>query len=68
LTARLGPRPAGAPHEALADDAAGFARELYAALYRLERAAPEALYIEAPPSDPVEAWRAVRDRLARATA
>lgn len=43
-----------------------FARELYAALYRLERAAPARLFIEMPPDDPE--WRAVRDRLTRAAA
>ena len=65
LAARLGPRGA-APHEVLPDDPAGFARELYAALYRLERGRPARLLIEAPP--PGEEWRAVRDRLLRATA
>lgn len=61
---RLGPR--AALLEVLPDDAAGYARELYAALYRLERKAPARLIVEAVPGD--DAWIAVRDRLARALA
>ena len=54
----------------LPDDAAGFARELYAALYRAETAHPRRLLLETPPAstgddDP---WTAVRDRLLRASA
>jgi L-threonylcarbamoyladenylate synthase len=64
LRARLGPRAAA--REALPNDPEGFARELYAALYRLERARPPRALAEAPPGGP--AWRAVRDRLLRATA
>jgi L-threonylcarbamoyladenylate synthase len=54
----------------LPDDAAGFARELYAALYRAETAHPRRLLLEAPPSSPGDddPWAAVRDRLLRATA
>lgn len=68
LDARLGPRPEGAPHEVLDDDPVPFARGLYAALYRIERAAPEELLVERPPEEPAAAWRAVLDRLTRATA
>jgi len=54
----------------LPDDAAGFARELYAALYRAETAHPRRLLLQAPPpsADPDDAWAAVRDRLLRASA
>jgi len=55
-----------ARHEVLPDDPVAFARALYAALYRVERAAPRALVIERLPDD--ERWRAVNDRLARACA
>lgn len=61
---RLGVRPAQL--EVLPDDVDGYARALYAALYRLERAAPARLVIEAVPHE--DAWLAVRDRLARAVA
>ncbi|HEY4224156.1 MAG TPA: L-threonylcarbamoyladenylate synthase [Myxococcota bacterium] len=64
--ARLGAR-AGLTF-ALPDDAAGYARELYAALYRLERAAGDddvtRCLLERVPEQPV--WDAVRDRLRRA--
>jgi L-threonylcarbamoyladenylate synthase len=43
----------------------GYARLLYAALRELDHAGADALLIEAVPDD--DAWRAVRDRLARAT-
>ncbi|MBI3818821.1 MAG: threonylcarbamoyl-AMP synthase [Planctomycetes bacterium] len=52
--------------EILSDDPVAFARELYAALYRLERTAPSILYIENPPAG--AQWRAVADRVARASA
>ena len=52
-----------APTEALPDDEDGYARALYAALYRIEAAAPRALVVEDVPA----AWTAVRDRLLRAT-
>jgi L-threonylcarbamoyladenylate synthase len=60
---RLGPRDA--PLEVLPDDAASYARGLYAALYRLERLGPALLVIEDVPAD--AAWTAVRDRLLRAS-
>lgn len=60
---RLGPR--AALLEVLPDDAAAYARGLYAALYRLERARPARLVVEDVPAD--AAWTAVRDRLLRAT-
>jgi L-threonylcarbamoyladenylate synthase len=61
---RFGPRTAGTATEILPDDPAGFARGLYAALYRLERSRPNTAFLEMPPAgDP---WRAARDRLARA--
>ena len=50
----------------LADDAAGYAKGLYAALYGAERARPRRLVIVDVPHD--DAWVAVRDRLLRATA
>ncbi len=50
--------------EALPDSPEGFARELYAALYRLEGSNCARLLIEALPEEPE--WRAVRDRTARA--
>jgi L-threonylcarbamoyladenylate synthase len=59
---RLGPR--SAPLEALPDDERGFARELYAALYRLEHSGASRLRIERVPDS--AAWRAVADRLRRA--
>jgi L-threonylcarbamoyladenylate synthase len=54
----------GAPLEVLPDDAAGFARGLYAALHGLERSGAAQALVERPPADP--AWDAVRDRLRRA--
>jgi L-threonylcarbamoyladenylate synthase len=64
---RLGPRTGFTA--VLPDDSEGFARELYAALYRAEAAHPQRLLLEAPPAptgdDP---WQAVRDRLLRASA
>jgi L-threonylcarbamoyladenylate synthase len=52
--------------EALPDDPDGYARSLYAALYRLEGSGASTLLIEALPED--EGWSAVRDRIARAAA
>jgi L-threonylcarbamoyladenylate synthase len=63
LRQALGAR--AAPTHLLDDDPAGFARGLFAALYRIERAQPAELVIEEPPDD--ERWLAVRDRLLRAT-
>lgn len=63
LRRALGERTA--PLHLLDDDPTGFARGLFAALYRIERAAPHELVIEEPPPD--ERWLAVRDRLLRAT-
>lgn len=54
-----------APTEVLPDDVAGYARGLYAALYRLERAKPARVVVERVPEG--EAWTAVRDRVLRAT-
>jgi Putative GTP-binding controlling metal-binding len=50
----------------LAGDAAGYARDLYAALRDLEDRGCSAIAVEAVPDDP--AWDAIRDRLARAAA
>jgi len=50
----------------LPDDADGYARELFAALYRAERIAAPRLVIVDVPRD--EAWIGIRDRLLRATA
>lgn len=57
--------PRAALVEVLPDDVAGYARGLYAALYRLERAHPPRLLVEDVPHE--GAWAAVRDRLLRAT-
>jgi L-threonylcarbamoyladenylate synthase len=68
-TARmLGPRTGF--HAVLPDDAPGFARELYAALYRAETAHPRRLLLQEPPREGSsdDAWAAVRDRLLRASA
>jgi len=51
---------------ALPAEPEGFARELYAALRRLDAAGCRRILIEAAPGGP--AWLAVRDRLRRATA
>ena len=56
--------PRAAHTEILGDDAAAYARGLYAALYRLERAHPPLVLVERVPDG--AAWAAVRDRLARA--
>ncbi len=45
-------------------EASGYAHKLYGALRELDEAGCEAILVEAPPDEP--AWRAVRDRLARA--
>jgi L-threonylcarbamoyladenylate synthase len=63
---RLAEAPPGAPAERLPRDPSGYGRALYSALRTLDAAAPRAIVVEAPPQD--EAWRAVRDRLARAAA
>jgi L-threonylcarbamoyladenylate synthase len=63
LRHRLGDRTA--PVEALPDDAAGFARGLYGALYRLERSGVQEAVVERPPDG--GPWTAVRDRLIRAS-
>jgi hypothetical protein len=55
-----------APLEVLPDDAGGYARSLYAALYRLEGSGATTLLIEALPEDDV--WSAARDRIVRAAA
>jgi hypothetical protein len=49
----------------LPDDGDGYARELFSALYRAERARPGRLVVVDVPHD--EAWIGVRDRLLRAT-
>jgi L-threonylcarbamoyladenylate synthase len=60
------PATVTAPNEALPDDAEGYARELYAALHRLDDAGCDVIFIARVPDEP--AWSAVRDRLRRATA
>lgn len=50
----------------LPNEPIGYARELYAALRDLDAAAPQQILVEAAPGG--DAWLAVRDRLARATA
>jgi L-threonylcarbamoyladenylate synthase len=60
----VGRAPRAAPTEILEDDAVSYARSLFAALYRLERARPTRLLIARVPEH--EAFAAVRDRIARA--
>lgn len=54
------------PAEALPDDPAGYAAELYAGLHRLEDAGCDVIVVGAVPEG--GAWAAVRDRLRRASA
>ncbi len=64
----IGPPPRSAAWgavEALPTDGPGYARELYAALHRLEDAGVERIVVEAVPGTP--AWAAVDDRLRRAS-
>ncbi|MDP2345455.1 MAG: L-threonylcarbamoyladenylate synthase [Deltaproteobacteria bacterium] len=61
---RLGPRAGFLA--ALPNDPRAYASELYAALYRAERAHPARLVIQQVADD--DAWATVRDRLLRATA
>lgn len=61
-----GPLPDGAQGVALADDAAGYGRELYAALRELDAGAGRRIAVLRPPSD--DSWTAVHDRLGRAAA
>jgi L-threonylcarbamoyladenylate synthase len=51
--------------ESLADDPAGYAAELYAALHRLDQLGLDRIIVDLPPED--DAWTAVRDRLRRAS-
>ncbi len=60
------PLPAQVIVQALAQDAEGFGRALYAALHALDDAGVAAIFVELPPDD--EAWLAVLDRLRRAAA
>ncbi|MCC7386113.1 MAG: threonylcarbamoyl-AMP synthase [Deltaproteobacteria bacterium] len=53
------------PLRALPADPAAYARALYAALRWADRQAVEAIWVERPPAG--EPWRAVHDRLARAS-
>jgi L-threonylcarbamoyladenylate synthase len=64
LSALYGPRE-DKPTQALPDDPAGYARGLYAALYRLEASGVGVLVVEDLPVEP--RWSAARDRLLRAT-
>jgi L-threonylcarbamoyladenylate synthase len=50
--------------EQLPDDAAGYARELYGALHRLDEGGPAVILVERPPAG--AAWEGIRDRLERA--
>ncbi|MFU8816033.1 MAG: Sua5 family C-terminal domain-containing protein, partial [Pseudomonadales bacterium] len=49
----------------LGSDPGVYARRFYAALYRLDQAGLEGILVEMPPED--ERWRAIRDRIRRAT-
>lgn len=46
-------------------DPAGYARNLYASLHRLDDTGVDAIIVEAPPTD--DAWQAIIDRLTRAS-
>ncbi|MDR9392395.1 MAG: Sua5 family C-terminal domain-containing protein, partial [Trueperaceae bacterium] len=50
----------------LPDDPVAYARGFYDAVRRLDAGRPSVLWIEAPPDG--DAWAAIRDRVARATA
>ncbi len=50
--------------ERLPDEPAGYARELYGALHRLDQTDPAIILAERPPEGP--AWEGIRDRLERA--
>ncbi len=52
--------------ERLPEDPAGYAHRFYDAVRRLDAGRPSVLWIETPPAG--EAWAAIRDRVARATA
>ncbi len=56
--------PAGVHVVRLPQDADGYARELYAALHRLDDAGCVRIMVELPPDEP--SWNAVHDRLRRA--
>jgi L-threonylcarbamoyladenylate synthase len=62
----LGRPPRAGFTAVLGDDPDSYAREMFSALYRAERAAPTQLVIAVVPDD--ESWIGVRDRLLRATA
>ncbi|MBX3705836.1 MAG: threonylcarbamoyl-AMP synthase [Pseudomonadales bacterium] len=49
----------------LGNDPDAYARRLYAALYRLEHSGVDGICVQLPPD--TEPWRAIRDRLQRAT-
>lgn len=63
LEQRLGPREA--PLERLPSRPEAYARGFYASLYRLEESGADRLLVEDVPAS--EPWRAVRDRVHRAT-
>jgi L-threonylcarbamoyladenylate synthase len=58
--------PADARIERMPDDAAGYARRLYAVLHAMDDAGCTLILIERPP--PTAPWAAVTDRLTRAAA
>ena len=57
-------QPSAGPAIDLGNQPQAYARQLYAALYRLDRLGAQRLLIQLPPAG--EAWQAVHDRLARA--
>ncbi|MCB9881222.1 MAG: threonylcarbamoyl-AMP synthase [Planctomycetes bacterium] len=59
------PNEVRGPSRDLGSDPACYARDLYAALYDLDHAELAAIYVQVPPEE--ERWRAVRDRVFRAT-
>jgi L-threonylcarbamoyladenylate synthase len=58
-------RAAAGPVLDLGNEPDDYARRFYAALYRLDRAGLDGILVETPPD--TEPWRAIRDRISRAT-
>jgi L-threonylcarbamoyladenylate synthase len=58
--------PSGMPFEAMAEDAAACAHDVFAVLRRLDTPGRHTIWVHTPPAG--EAWDGVRDRLQRASA
>lgn len=59
-------KPASEVQLKMPDDARAYMAALYDAMYRLDRAGVESIYVQSPPQRPE--WEAVNDRLAKASA